>query len=113
MQDTATANLEKTKLDVKLLIVSGECQGESYGRTKYNEMEIHWTNAEKKLHRIVHQWRPVLDYSEKDVWEVLKHYRVNSHPCYCAGWNRCSCAMCIFSTPKLSAEIRELYPKEY
>ncbi len=29
------------------------------------------------------------------------------------GWNRCSCAMCIFSTPKLFAGIRELYPEEF
>ena len=113
MQDTVTANLEKTKSDVKLLIVSGERRGESSGRAKYNEMEIHRTNAEKKLHRTVHQWRSVIDYSEKDVWEVLKRHRVNPHPCYRAGWNRCSCAMCIFSTPKLFAGIRELYPEEY
>jgi len=113
VQDTVTANLEKTKSDVKLLIVSGERRGESSGRAKYNEMEIHRTNAVKKLHRTVHQWRPVIDYSEKDVWEVLKRHRVNPHPCYRAGWNRCSCAMCIFSTPKLFAGIRELYPEEY
>jgi len=47
------------------------------------------------------------------VWEVLKRHKVNPHPCYRAGWNRCSCAMCIFSTPKLFAGIRELYPQEY
>lgn len=49
----------------------------------------------------------------EDVWEVLKRHCVNPHPCYRAGWNRCSCAMCIFSTPKLFAGIRELYPEEY
>lgn len=76
-------------------------------------MEIHRTNADKKAHQIVHQWRPVIDYSEKDVWEVLKRHKVNLHPCYRVGWNRCSCAMCIFSTPKLFAGIRELNPKEY
>lgn len=113
VQDSVTANLEKTKKDVKVLVVSGERRGESSGRAKYNEMEIHRTNAEAKAHRIVHQWRPVIDYSEIDVWEVLKRYKVNPHPCYRAGWNRCSCAMCIFSTPKLFAGIRELYPEDY
>lgn len=58
-------------------------------------------------------WRPVIDYSEIDVWEVLKRNRIAPHPCYRAGWNRCSCAMCIFSTPKLFAGIRELYPEDY
>lgn len=113
VQDSVTANLEKTKKDVKILVVSGERRGESSGRAKYNEMEIHRTNAEAKAHRIVHQWRPVIDYSEIDVWEVLKRHKINPHPCYRAGWNRCSCAMCIFSTPKLFAGIREIYPEDY
>ncbi len=113
VQDSVTSNLEKTKKDVKVLVVSGERRGESAGRAMYNEMEIHRTNAEKKARRIVHQWRPVIDYSEKDIWEVLKRHKANPHPCYRAGWNRCSCAMCIFSTPKLFAGIRDLYPEEY
>lgn len=111
--NSVAANLTKTRMDIKLLIVSGERRGESVGRSKYNEIEIHRTNAVSKHHRTVHQWRPVIDYSEKDIWEVLKLHKVNPHPCYRAGWNRCSCAMCIFSTPQLFAGIRELYPKEY
>jgi hypothetical protein len=103
----------KSGKDTRLLVVSGERRGESAGRSKYNEMEVHRTNAATKSRRIVHQWRPVINYSEKDVWEVLKRHKVNSHPCYRAGWNRCSCAMCIFSTPKLFAGIRELYPEDY
>lgn len=111
--NSVAANLTKTRKNIKLLIVSGERRGESVGRSKYNEIEIHRTNAVSKHHRTVHQWRPVIDYSEKDIWEVLKRHKVNPHPCYRAGWNRCSCAMCIFSTPRLFAGIRELYPKEY
>ena len=111
--NSVAANLTKTRMDIKLLIVSGERRGESVGRSKYNEIEIHRTNAVSKHHRTVHQWRPVIDYSERDIWEVRKRHKVNPHPCYRAGWNRCSCAMCIFSTPQLFAGIRELYPKEY
>lgn len=113
VQDSVHANLEKTKDNVKVLVVSGERRGESIGRSKYNEMEIHRTNAIKKAHRLVHQWRPIIDYSEKDVWEILKRHKINPHPCYRAGWNRCSCAMCIFSTPSLFAGIRELYPEDF
>lgn len=113
VQDSVTSNLDKTRENTKILIVSGERRGESAGRANYNEMETHRTNAEKKAHRIVHQWRPVIDYSEKDIWEVLKRHNVNPHPCYRAGWNRCSCAQCIFSTPPLFAGIREIYPEEY
>ena len=103
----------KQRQESRVLMVSGERRGESAGRSKYNEMETRRTNAEKRARRTVHQWRPVIDYSEKDVWEVLKRHRITLHPCYRAGWNRCSCAMCIFSTPKLFAGIRELYPEEY
>lgn len=108
-----TANLEETKHDKKILIVSGERRGESAGRSKYNEMEIHRTNAEAKAHRIVHQWRCCIDYSEKDVWELLKRHYINPHPCYRIGWNRCSCMMCIFSTPRLFAGVKELFPDDY
>lgn len=111
--NSVAANLTKTRKNIKLLIVSGERRGESVGRSKYNEIEIHRTNVVSKHHRTVHQWRPVIDYSERDIWEVRKRHKVNPHPCYRAGWNRCSCAMCIFSTPRLFAGIRELYPKEY
>lgn len=31
-------------------------------------------------------------------------------PALAAGWNRCSCAMCIFSLPRHWAGIRELFP---
>ena len=111
--NSVAANLTKTRKNIKLLIVSGERRGESVGRSKYNEIEIHRTNAVSKHHRTVHQWRPVIDYSERDIWEVRKRHKVNPHPCYRAGWNRCSCAMCIFSTPRFFAGNRELYPKEY
>lgn len=113
VQDSVTANMEQTKSDIKILVVSGERRGESTGRATYNEMEIHRTNATKKAHRMVHQWRPVIDFSEMDVWEILKRHKINPHPCYRAGWNRCSCAGCIFSTPALFAGYRELYPEEF
>ena len=113
VQDSVTANLEETKHDKKILIVSGERRGESAGRSKYNEMEIHRTNATAKAHRVVHQWRCCIDYSEKDVWELLKRHNINPHPCYRVGWNRCSCMMCIFSTPRLFAGVKELFPDDY
>lgn len=53
------------------------------------------------------------NYTERDIWEVLKRHRVNCHPCYRAGWNRCSCMMCIFSLPTHWAGIRELFPEEF
>lgn len=113
VQDSVTANLQETRKDKKILIVSGERRGESAGRAKYNEIEIGRQNAEAKAHRTVHQWRCCIDYTEKDVWELLKRHHINPHPCYRVGWNRCSCAMCIFSTPRLYAGFNELFPEDF
>jgi 3'-phosphoadenosine 5'-phosphosulfate sulfotransferase (PAPS reductase)/FAD synthetase len=105
--------ITKDSDNVKLLIVSGERRGESVGRSKYNEIEIHRTNAVKRSNRLVHQWRPVIDHSLRDVWEMCGRHGITPHPCYSAGWNRCSCAGCIFSLPCHWAGIRELFPVEY
>lgn len=111
--NSVTSNLEKTAAGINILVVSGERRGESAGRAKYNEMELHAMNAQARAHRLVHLWHPVIDYTQKDVWEVLKRHRVRPHPCYYAGWPRCSCAACIFSTPELWAGYRELFPVEF
>lgn len=106
-------SLHAAHQNTNILVVSGERRGESAGRAKYNEMEFHRTNATARAHRLVHQWRAVIDYSERDVWEVLRRHRIVPHPCYSCGWNRCSCMMCIFSLPSQWAGIRELFPTEY
>jgi 3'-phosphoadenosine 5'-phosphosulfate sulfotransferase (PAPS reductase)/FAD synthetase len=111
--DTVITNLEETKTDAKILLISGERRGESTNRAKYNEMEYHRTNATARNKRLVHHWRPVIDYSERDVWEVLKRWKVNPHPCYRAGWNRCSCAACIFSSPAHFKGFKEIYPDRF
>lgn len=110
--DAVIRNLDELE-GSNTLIVSGERRGESAGRSRYNEMEIHRTNATAKKQRLVHQWRAVIDYSEVDVWELLKRNHINPHPCYRLGWNRCSCMMCIFSQAKHWAGIRELFPEQY
>lgn len=87
--------------------------GESSGRSRYNEMEIHRANATAKAHRLVHHWRAVIDHSERDIWEILRRHNVTPHPCYSIGWGRCSCMSCIFSLPRHWAGIRELFPERY
>lgn len=107
------SSIETLSKDVKILVVSGERRQESAGRAKYNEMEVHRTNATAKAHRLVHQWRAVIDWSEAEIWEIIKQYHIAPHPCYAAGWNRCSCMMCIFSLPAHWAGIRELFPERF
>ena len=102
--------IDELAQDAKILVISGERRQESAGRSKYNEMETHRTNATAKAHRLVHQWRSVIDWDEAQVWGEIKAHHIAPHPCYAAGWNRCSCAMCIFGLPKHWAGLRELLP---
>ncbi|RRJ54660.1 hypothetical protein EHV15_34245 [Paenibacillus oralis] len=102
-----------TKKDCKIMVLSGERRGESTNRSNYNMMELHRTHAPVRNKRVVHHYRNIIDYSEKDVWEILKRNKVSPHPCYLAGWGRASCAACIFSSPSHFAGLRELLPKYY
>lgn len=56
------SDIEELATDTKILVVSGERRQESAGRSKYNEIEVHRTNATAKAHRLVHQWRNVIDW---------------------------------------------------
>ena len=107
------ADIDALAQNVKILVVSGERRQESAGRSKYNEIEVHRTNATAKAHRLVHQWRSVIDWDEAQVWDIIRRWRIAPHPCYAAGWNRCSCMMCIFSLPVHWAGIRELFPERF
>lgn len=110
----AIAHQLDTKRNCKIMVLSGERRGESSNRTKYNMMELHRTHAPIRNKRIVHHFRNVIDYSEKDVWEVLRRNRVFPHPVYRAGqWGRASCAACIFSSPSHFAGLKELLPDFY
>lgn len=93
------SDIDELAQDVKILVVSGERRQESAGRAKYNKMEIHRTNATAKAHRLVHRWRRVIDWSETQIWDIIRRHRITPYHCYTAGWNRCSCMMCIFSLP--------------
>ena len=111
--DKAIRQYPDSQEAVKILVASGERRGESVNRSKYNEIELSTCNATVKGNRLVHHWRLVIDHSEADVWEILKRHRCVPHPCYALGWNRCSCAMCIFSKREQWAGIRELFPQLY
>lgn len=109
----AIAHQIDTSRNCKIMVLSGERRGESTNRSHYNMMELHRTHAPSRNKRIVHHYRNVIDYSEKDVWEVLKRNKVMPHPCYIVGWGRASCACCIFSSPSHFAGIKEILPEYY
>jgi len=90
-----------------LLILTGERRQESAARSRYKAYEKYrsYTKA-----RNAWQWRPVIDFQEAQVWDLYRKYRVQPHPCYELGWSRCSCQLCIFSSPNTWASINELAP---
>jgi hypothetical protein len=94
----------------KILVITGERREESPNRARYLEQEIHACNSTK---RIVHAWRPVIDWSEQQIWDEYEKRRFLPHPAYLLGWNRTSCFGCIFSTADLWAMMREIAPERF
>lgn len=91
------------------LVLTGERREESRNRSKYNEFEKYrsWTKS-----RNIWQWRPIIDFTEGEVWELFRKYKIQAHPCYMLGWSRCSCQTCIFSSPDVWASINQITPNK-
>lgn len=89
------------------VVVSGERREESPNRAKYQEEEPHATNNQK---RRVTQWRPVIDWSEQEVWAIIRRHGIIPHPAYQLGFGRVSCMFCIFGGPDQFASARNLDP---
>lgn len=98
--------------DGKTLVITGERAEESASRARYRSFEPHRTDRRsgKQVQRWVDHWRPVHAWSEAQVWEILKAYRVNPHPAYWLGWGRTSCMKCIFGSANQWASIRLIDP---
>jgi 3'-phosphoadenosine 5'-phosphosulfate sulfotransferase (PAPS reductase)/FAD synthetase len=92
------------------LVVTGERRQESAARAKYAEVERH---ASTNRDRRVDQWRAVIDWSEEEVWDSLRRWRINCHPAYALGWGRVSCALCIFGDKDQWRSARELMPEHF
>lgn len=107
--DAAIANDPRFARDVKLLVVTGERRQESANRARYPRTETHRVHAPSKR-RLVHHHRPVLDWREEEVWEILRRWGVVPHPCYWLGFGRASCQWCIFSQAAEWATLQALDP---
>jgi 3'-phosphoadenosine 5'-phosphosulfate sulfotransferase (PAPS reductase)/FAD synthetase len=93
-----------------VLIVSGERREESTARSNYEEVFSH--KSSNKVRR-VDQWRGVLDWTEKDVWDAIAAHRIIPHPCYRIGFSRCSCMCCIFSNEDQWATVKRIAPDSF
>ena len=96
----------------KVLFVTGERREESANRAKYFQMERHicdCRNSGKARH--VDSYRPVLEFSEREVWEIMERYNVAPPVPYRLGWSRSSCMTCIYNSPKIWATIKHYFPE--
>lgn len=90
----------------RLLKVTGERWAESKARSSYAEfVSISRLNSRD---RQVFGWRPMLAFSEADIWSMVRDTGVPRHVCYDMGCDRLGCAGCIFSSDHdLRIEMRE------
>lgn len=95
--------------NANIIIMTGERRLESDARANYKEMELY--RGASKTRRAI-QWRPIIAWSEKDVWDIIEKHKIQPHPCYELGWGRCSCQLCIFGSANTWAAISEISPEK-
>ncbi len=98
-------------LNKRTLFVTGERRQESASRARYNQLEHHnCFRSGSRVERHVEAWRPVLDWSEAQVWEIFERHNVIAPVPYRLGWNRSSCMTCIFNQARIWATLAEYFP---
>lgn len=94
----------------RLLLIGGERWEESPARSRYAAFERHptWSRS-----RQADLWRPVIGFSERQVWDIIRRYRLLPHPSYLIGFNRCSCVGCVFNGADHWAMLQKMAPDRF
>lgn len=93
---TALRHQERFR-DIRTLVLSGERGEESKQRAGYAILEPDKADLRNgKTPRHIDRFRPIRDWKEQQIWDLLEKYRVRPHPCYFMGFGRCSCKFCVF-----------------
>lgn len=96
----------------RILFITGERRQESSNRAKYNQLEPHFCDRrDGRKARHVDAWRPVLHWSEEEVWSILERHGVIAPVPYRLGWSRSSCMTCIYNGPRVWATIQRYFPE--
>lgn len=100
--------------NIRTLVLSGERGEESAARAKYAIFEPDRADLRngRQFTRHVDRFRPIRDWKEQQVWDIIKRYRVRVHPCYYMGWGRCSCKFCIFGNKNQFASAAYISPRQ-
>ncbi len=98
-----------------ILVISGERREESANRAKYYQLEPHRSDARvaKRTQRHIDHWRPVLNWSEADVWTSMEKHGILAPVPYRLGLGRSSCQFCIFSSDRIWATMRHYFPTRF
>lgn len=97
---------------IRTLVLSGERGEESPQRAKYAVWESDKADLRHgRKPRHVDRHRPIRDWRETEVWEIISRHRVRAHPCYYMGWGRCSCKFCIFGNRHQFASAAAISPQ--
>lgn len=109
---TAVIRNQERFIGKRTLVLSGERGEESPQRAKYNIFEPDPADLRnsKKAPRHVNKLRPLRDWKEQQVWDIIEKYRVRVHPCYYMGFGRCSCKFCIFGNKNQFASVAQISP---
>lgn len=96
----------------KVLVITGERRAESSNRATYNQFSPHVCDRRNgKKARHVDAWRPVLNWSEEQVWDKLREHGVIAPVPYRLGWSRSSCMACIFNSPSIWSTLHAHFPE--
>lgn len=104
----AINNSPHLKSGGQAIICTGERRLESGNRAQYLEIEPYSFGYDKSMIT----WRPVIDMTEQEVWDMYEMYGIQPHPSYELGWGRCSCQTCIFNGKNQWATIQEISPEK-
>jgi 3'-phosphoadenosine 5'-phosphosulfate sulfotransferase (PAPS reductase)/FAD synthetase len=94
----------------RFLVLTGERREESANRATYAEREPHRCDCGR---RRVDAWRSVIEWSEEEVWQIMRRWGIQSHPAYRLGFSRVSCLTCIFAGPDQWASVRKIAPDRF
>ncbi len=103
-------------LGKRTLVLTGERAEESKSRANYAVFEPHRsdTRASQRVPRHIDVWRAVHGWSEHQVWETIRRWRLVAHPAYyLGGWSRCSCRSCIFGSNNQWASVKAIAPQQF
>lgn len=98
----------------RTLAITGERAEESANRARYAAFEPHRSDArDGRLRRHIDHWRPIHQWDEHAVWEIIGQVGMHVHPGYRAGFSRASCLGCVFGNKDQWATIRKIAPAKF